>query len=82
MSEKKNNFLLIIFDSCRFDTFNEAKTPQIAKLGEIERRYSYASWTVPSHAVYMMGVGPHHSPQHVFASEVYQRYPRIVSMRF
>ncbi len=61
-----------MFDSCRFDCFNEAKTPNISRLGQVEQRYSYASWTVPSHAVYLMGVSPHKSPRGVFASEVYK----------
>ncbi len=69
----KNNLLWIVFDSCRFDTFNAASTPNIRRLGEVERRYSYASWTVPSHAVYMMGCSPHKSPKHVYASEVYKK---------
>ena len=69
----KNNLLWIIFDSCRYDTFAAAAAPNIRRLGEIERRYSYASWTLPSHSVYMMGATPHRSPKHVFASEVYKK---------
>jgi arylsulfatase A-like enzyme len=68
----KNNLLLITFDSCRFDSFAQAKTPNISRLGSAERRYSYASWTVPSHAVYLLGASPHTSPKGVFASEVYK----------
>jgi arylsulfatase A-like enzyme len=68
----KNNLLLIVFDSCRFDTFAAAKTPNIARLGKASQRYSYASWTVPSHAVYLLGASPHTSPRGVFASEVYK----------
>lgn len=70
---KKNNLLFIVFDSCRFDTFIAAKTPNISRLGEVERRYSFASWTLPSHAVYLMGASPHTSPKGVFASEVYKK---------
>lgn len=69
----KNNLLMIVFDSCRFDSFVEAKTPFISRLGEAERRYSYASWTVPSHTVYLLGCSPHKSPKGVFASEVYKK---------
>jgi len=69
----KNNLLFIVFDSCRFDSFKNAKTPNISRLGETQRCYSYASWTVPSHTVYMMGVSPHKSPKGVFASEVYKQ---------
>jgi len=69
----KNNFLFIVFDSCRYDSFMRARTPNISRLGEVERRYAYASWTVPSHAVYLMGVSPHANPRGVFASEVYKK---------
>jgi arylsulfatase A-like enzyme len=67
------NLLFIVFDSCRFDSFFNAKTPNIDRLGETEKRYSYASWTYPSHTVYMMGQTPHTSPKGVFASEVYKK---------
>lgn len=69
----KNNLVLITFDSCRFDTFAEAKTPNIGRLGKVEKRYSFASWTVPSHVVFLLGASPHTSPQGVFASEVYKK---------
>jgi hypothetical protein len=50
-----------------------AKRPNISRLGEPRRCYTYATWTVPSHHVYMMGVSPHTSPKGVFASEVYKK---------
>jgi arylsulfatase A-like enzyme len=67
-----NNLIFITFDSCRYDSFLNAKTPNIDKLGKTEKRYSYASWTYPSHTVYMMGQIPHTNPKGVFASEVYK----------
>ncbi len=69
----KNNLILITFDSCRYDSFAGAKTPFISRLGEAEKRYSFASWTVPSHVVLMLGASPHTSPKGVFASEVYKK---------
>jgi len=69
----KNNLLFIVFDSCRYDTFMAAKTPNIRRIGDPEQRFSYASWTVPSHTVYMMGASPHKNPRGVFASEVYKK---------
>jgi membrane-anchored protein YejM (alkaline phosphatase superfamily) len=69
----KNNLILITFDSCRYDTFMAAKTPNIRRLGEPDKRYSFASWTVPSHVVYLLGASPHKSPRGVFASEVYKK---------
>lgn len=67
-----NNLFFITFDSCRYDSFANANAPRIRKLGEVEKRYSFASWTYPSHAVYLMGACPHTSPKGVFASEVYR----------
>lgn len=45
----------------------------IRRLGPVERRWSYASWTAPSHYNLLMGLMPHTSPPHVYASEYYQR---------
>lgn len=70
---KFNNLVFIIFDSCRFDSFRSAHTPNILKLGELKRRFAFASWTVPSHAVYLMGATPHANLKGVFASEVYKK---------
>ncbi len=69
----KNNLLYIVFDSCRFDSFVAANTPNISRLGTVEKRYAFASWTIPSHTVYMMGASPHKNPRGVFASEVYKK---------
>ncbi len=70
----KNNYIVVILDSCRFDSFMAAKPKNIAKLteGNVECRYSYASWTGPSHYNLLMGLLPHVSPQHEFASEYYK----------
>ena len=70
---KGNNYVLIIFDSCRYDTFVEAKPRTICKLGSVEQRWSYASWTAPSHYNLLSGLLPHNSPKHVFASEFYKK---------
>ena len=43
------------------------------KLGEIERRWSYASWTAPSHYNLLSGLLPHSNPRRVFASDYYKR---------
>jgi len=67
-----NNLVLVIMDSCRYDSFLAAATPNIDRLGTAERRFSYASWTSPSHYVMLMGLMPHTSPTNVFASEVYK----------
>jgi len=73
MTNNKNHLVFITFDSCRFDTFFAAKTPNIDRLSETDQRFSFASWTVPAHTVYLMGISPHKSPKQVYASEVYRQ---------
>src|SRR5436309_868510 len=68
----KNNYILIIFDSCRYDSFVAARPKTIRKLGRVERRWSYASWTAPSHYNLLTGLLPHTSPAQVFASDYYK----------
>jgi hypothetical protein len=68
-----NNFILIIFDSCRYDSMIQAAPRVIRSLGEIEQRWSYASWTSPSHYNFLIGLMPHTSPKNVYASEYYKR---------
>ena len=67
-----NNLVYIILDSCRFDSLVRAKTPNMDRIGTAESRYSFASWTAPSHFSLLMGQVPHNSPRRVFASEVYK----------
>jgi len=67
-----NNFIIVILDSLRYDSFMAAKPKVIGKLGKVEARYSYASWTAPSHYNLLTGLFPHTSPDNVYASEYYK----------
>lgn len=67
-----NNYILITFDSCRYDSFLRAEPRVMRRLGTVERRFSYASWTAPSHFNLLMGLMPHRSLQHVIASDLYR----------
>jgi hypothetical protein len=69
----RNNYVLIVLDSCRFDAFVAARPRNFGRLGTVERRWSYASWTAPSHYNLLMGLLPHASPSNVYASEYYKR---------
>jgi hypothetical protein len=40
-----NNYVLVVFDSCRYDAFTAARPKVMRKLGRLEKRWSYASWT-------------------------------------
>ena len=66
------NLVYIIMDSCRYDSYARAKTPNMDALAAGEQRYSYASWTAPSHHSIFMGQIAHKSPTRVLASEVYK----------
>ncbi|MDQ3728726.1 MAG: sulfatase-like hydrolase/transferase [Actinomycetota bacterium] len=67
------NLVVVILDSLRYDSWIEACPRALAQLGEVERRYSYASWTAPSHYNLLMGLLPHTSPAEVYASEYYKQ---------
>ncbi len=66
------SLVVVVLDSLRFDTAMEAGMPNLRRLGDVERRWSYASWTAPSHYNLLMGLLPHSSPPHVYASEYYK----------
>lgn len=68
-----NNFVLVVLDSCRYDSFAAARPKTMRKLGKVEKRWSYASWTAPSHYNLLMGLMPHSSPRRVFAPEYYRQ---------
>ena len=66
------NLIVITLDSCRHDSWLAAEPTTLARLGPVERRWSYASWTAPSHYNLLSGLMPHSSPPGVFASEYYK----------
>lgn len=68
----RNNYLLVVLDSCRYDSFVAARPRTMRRLGRLERRWSYASWTSPSHFNLLTGLLPHRSPKNVYASEYYK----------
>jgi arylsulfatase A-like enzyme len=72
--QAENNFIVITLDSCRYDSFMRAAPKIIPKLsgGKVEKRYSYASWTAPSHYNLLTGLLPHTTPPNVYASEYYK----------
>src|SRR3712207_4999631 len=67
------NFVVVILDSLRYDSWVAAEPANLAALGPVERRFSYASWTAPSHYNLLMGLLPHTNPAEVYASEYYKR---------
>jgi hypothetical protein len=66
------NLVFVVLDSLRYDSWVEAQPENLRALGSVERRWSYASWTAPSHYNLLMGLLPHSSPPQVYASEYYK----------
>lgn len=71
--DELNNYIIVVLDSCRHDSFMAAEPKVIPKLGPVEARWSYASWTAPSHYNLLMGLLPHTSPAQVYASDYYKQ---------
>jgi len=66
------NLVVVVLDSLRYDSWLAAPPASLASLGAVQRRFSYASWTAPSHYNLLMGLLPHPSPTRVYASDYYQ----------
>ena len=56
------NLMIVVLDSLRHDSWLAADTPNLDRLGPVERRWSYASWTAPSHYNLLSGLLPHREP--------------------
>jgi hypothetical protein len=73
MTTRPRNFVIVILDSLRYDSWVAAEPAALGQLGKLERRWSYATWTAPSHYNLLMGLLPHTSPAGVYASEYYKQ---------
>jgi sulfatase-like protein len=71
--KRPRNFVIVILDSLRYDSWMAAEPSVLGQLGRVERRWSYATWTAPSHYNLLMGLLPHTSPPEVYASEYYKQ---------
>src|SRR3954453_19862525 len=67
------SLVIVILDSLRYDSWLEAGPANLGQLGQVERRFSYASWTAPSHYNLLMGLLPHTSPPEVYGSGYYKK---------
>ncbi len=71
--EGARSWILLVLDSCRWDSFTQARAPHLHGLGPVERRWSSATWTAPAHLNMLMGLLPHAAQPGSWASEVYAR---------
>ncbi len=65
------NLVLVTLDSLRYDAWLEASPANLAALGPVERRLSYASWTAPSHYNLLSGLLPHSQPARTWSGHFY-----------
>jgi hypothetical protein len=65
------SLMLIVLDSLRYDAWTAANLKHLDRLGGVERRYSYASWTSPSHYNLLTGLLPHSRPDSISAFEYF-----------
>ncbi len=62
----------IILDSLRWDSFELAQTKNLDRLTTFQsKRFSYASWTQPSHSCLLSGLLPYESEPGVVAAKTY-----------
>jgi hypothetical protein len=73
MPGRPRDVVVVTLDSLRYDSLLAAQPRHLPRLGAIEQRYSYATWTAPSHYNLLMGLLPHPSPRSVYASDYYQQ---------
>lgn len=64
--------MIIVLDSLRHDVAVEAEMKNAARLGPIELRHSYATWTAPSHTAFAMGLLPYRALRYRQAATEYQ----------
>jgi hypothetical protein len=56
------NMVLVTLDSLRYDSWVAASPKNLGRLGEVQKRHTYATWTPPSHYNMLMGMFPHSLP--------------------
>lgn len=54
----KYNFLFVVLDSCRWDSYREAKTPNLDKFGAAHKVRAPGYFTLPSHIAMFRGFMP------------------------
>lgn len=52
------NYVLVTLDSCRYDAFEQASTPNFNELGRTFKCFSHGDYTLPSHMSIFKGILP------------------------
>ena len=57
--EVGDDFVLVVWDSCRLDAVEAARTPVLDRYGPVRRAYTHGTYTVPAHVAMFQGFLPH-----------------------
>ena len=67
-----NNYIVMVFDSCRHDSFVAAQPKNISRLGKSRRAGPTLPGPRPRTTICSLGCLPHTNPKRVFASDYYK----------
>ena len=56
---RRDNFVLLTYDSCRYDVLTEAQTPVLDSFAQVLRAQSPANFTYAAHHAFFAGILPH-----------------------
>jgi arylsulfatase A-like enzyme len=73
----QEDFLLLSWDSCRYDAFMRAKKPVLDAFGPARRGWAMATYTLPAHVAMFQGFLPHVHAAEPFYNRFYQQLWRI-----
>ena len=71
------DFLLVTWDSCRFDTFVKAKLSHLSQYGAAKKSWAMATYTLPAHVAMFQGFLPHAFCEEPFYNRFRQQLWRI-----
>lgn len=58
LPETSSNLVMLTYDSCRYDTMVQAKTPVLDRYSTVYKAYSPATYTYPAHLSFFCGILP------------------------
>jgi hypothetical protein len=71
------DFFLLTWDSCRYDSFLKAKTPVLSAITTPRKAYTMATYTLPAHVAFFNGFLPHSFDPEPFYNRYVQQLWRI-----
>ncbi len=57
--ESRPNILMLVYDSCRYDSAIQANTPVLERYAKIHKAYTPATYTYPAHHSFFCGIFPY-----------------------